>query len=88
MPPINRFPDMSTRLGAAFTRSWAVTPDDAVYLDELPRLVTCTGEGVIAWENEDGEAQVTPIGAYQVHVMRPARILATGTTATGIHAMA
>ena len=72
-------------LGSVPKTCFAITPSDTVDLAVAVRQVTIgTAGGVIVWHNERGTVQTTgplPVGT---HLMAAHRILATGTTATGL----
>lgn len=63
----------------------AVTPNDGADLVERVRMVTIgTAAGVIAYVGWDGVTYTTgplPLGSYPMYAKR---IMATGTTATGL----
>ena len=64
--------------------SFVVTPSDSVDLPDAIRAVTISGAGTLAWRGPDGVTNHTaalPAGTYTISADR---ILATGTTATGI----
>lgn len=69
---------------------FAVTPDDVTDLPVVPKAIYVGGAGTIVLRGIESEQDVTfvdvPAGV-QLQV-RPRRILATGTTATGIVALA
>jgi len=67
---------------------FAITPSDAVDLAITPRSVLATGAGTVAWHNRDGEPQITTFAAGERVPIRARRILATGTTATGLEGLA
>lgn len=65
-----------------------VTPDDAA---DLPggaaRCLFVGGEGAVAVRGADGVEAVFQSAARQYHPIRAIRVLAAGTTATGIIAL-
>lgn len=67
---------------------WEVTPSDSVDLIRPTRAVYAAGGGVIKWLNTAGEAQHSSIEPGERLPIKALRILATGTTATGIEALA
>lgn len=77
--------DMPRNINEPPKGSFVVTPNDGVDLPSAIRQITIgTAAGTIAWVNENGEAQATgplPLGTYPI---RAHRILATGTSATGL----
>lgn len=65
--------------------SFAITPNDGVDLTLAVRQITIgTAGGTLAWQGVDGVTQNTgplPVGTYPIAAHR---VLATGTTATGL----
>ena len=64
-----------------------ITPNDATDIAEQPAAIYVGGAGDIEMHGRDGVAATfadVPIG---LHALQPRRILATGTTATGIVAV-
>ncbi len=65
--------------------AFAITPNDSTDLTRAIRMLTIgTAGGTVAWQGVDGVTQTTgplPVGTY---VMSAHRILAAGTTATGL----
>lgn len=72
-------------LGAAPVDSFVITPSDTVDLPQAIRQITIgTTGGTIRWQNARGTIEDTgplPVGSY---MMAAHRIMATGTTATGL----
>lgn len=78
------FKSMARPLTAPALGSLAVTPSDSTDLATPVRAVTLQTGGTLAWINREGVAQATgplPAGTYPLMARR---ILATGTTATGL----
>lgn len=67
---------------------WEITPNDGTDLVRVTRAVRAAGAGVIKWHNRTGDLQTTTVGAGETVPIRARRILATGTTATGIEGLA
>lgn len=70
--------------GAPAVASFEVTPSDATTFPRAVRAVTINAGGTLAWRGDDGQVNQTgplPAGTYPLSADR---ILATGTTATGI----
>ena len=65
----------------------AVTPNDGVDLPELTRALNVAGAGNIALVTEGGSSVTINVAAGVVFPINARRILATGTTATGIVAL-
>ena len=64
--------------------SFPVTPSDSVDLASHIRQVTISGSGTIAWRNWNGEIETTGVLPPGSYAMMARRIMATGTTATGL----
>lgn len=79
------FKDFPHDITEAYRGSFAVTPNDAADLPVAIRALTIgTASGTVAWLDKDGTPHATgplPLGTYQ---MQAHRILAAGTTATGL----
>lgn len=79
------FRDMPRNINEAPYGSFVITPNDGADLPTAIRQITIgTAGGTIRWWNEYNEEQNTgplPVGTYP---MAAHRILATGTTATGL----
>lgn len=80
---------MSEKINPA-TKAMAVTPDDSNdFLDSsksvLCRGVSLTVGGNVSWLDENGVSRTAAaLAAGLIHPISTKRILATGTTATGI----
>lgn len=69
-------------------RRWAaVTPSDTVDFAVLPKAIRCNGAGNLSLVGSDGVAVAFAVAAGEILPVQPARINATGTTATGIVAL-
>lgn len=64
-----------------------IAPDDALDIDPLPRQVHVTGAGDVVLVSADGEEWTRTVAADTTINLRPVRIKATGTTATGIRGL-
>ncbi|MBL4757615.1 MAG: hypothetical protein JKY32_08250 [Rhizobiales bacterium] len=85
MPIQDRFHDYSPGPTGPLTGGFDVTPNDGADLSELPRALMVAGAGDVAVEFVDGTALTLPgLQAGVIYAVRVSRILATGTTATGI----
>lgn len=68
---------------------FAITPDDDTDLPFITRSVLAAGAGVIKWRNGlSDDVQHTSVEAGERVPIKALRILATGTTATGIEGLA
>jgi len=68
--------------------SWVeVTPSDTVDLTSVPRAIHVAVGGNVAMVDGDGNVATIVFGDGEDKRMRPVRINATGTTATGIVAL-
>lgn len=64
--------------------AFVITPNDSADLANPIRAITLNGAGKLVWQDSFGVAQTTadlPPGTYPMFARR---ILATGTTATGL----
>lgn len=77
------FPVYSPALSAPLTDWAAVTPSDTVDLPMRPRALFVGQAGNVVCRSLSG-SEVTFALSAGWHPMRPVRILATGTTATGL----
>lgn len=84
-----RFNSGSATVTSPATGAWLVSPSDTTDLPEVCRMITIgTATGAVSFIGLDGQTYTTgdlPIGS---HPMIAKRIMATGTTATGITAWA
>jgi hypothetical protein len=65
--------------------SVAVTPSDATTYDPPLRSVYVTAGGAVAFEGVDGLTDAWTVPDAFLLPVRVRRVLATGTTATGLH---
>jgi hypothetical protein len=65
-----------------------ITPSDTLDLPRVTREVYSASGGVVKWHNMLGEAQTTTIPIDGTRAIKARRILATGTTATGLEGLA
>lgn len=77
---------MSNRTFSA-TRWAAITPSDSDTIEPFPVAVYCGGDGDVVASGEDGTQATFAVSAGQTLLIQPLRILATGTTATGLIAL-
>ncbi len=84
---IDRFGTYSDTVSTQ-TRRWAVVvPSDTVDMIELPKAIRVDGGGTIVLRGDDGHAESFTVSDGETLPFRPTRVLATGTTATGIKAL-
>lgn len=62
----------------------AITPSDTDKLEPIPAAISVNVAGNIAIEGDDGNSEIITVVAGIQLGIQPHRILATGTTATGI----
>lgn len=67
---------------------FAITPSDSEDLAIATRSVYAAGGGVIKWHNMGGAEQHTTVADGERVPIKARRILATGTTATGLEGLA
>lgn len=68
---------------------WPITPDDDTDLARPTRQVFAAGGGVIKWLNQhNADVQHTTVAPGERVPIKARRILATGTTATGLEGLA
>ena len=65
----------------------AVVPNDGADLDEMTRAINVSGGGDVALVTEGGSSIIINVVAGIAFPITARRILATGTTATGIVAL-
>lgn len=74
-------------LGLVPITAWSeVTPSDANAIIPSPRSLLVTGGGTLALEDIDGRLITLTVSAGEIVNLMPAKVLSTGTTATGIYA--
>jgi hypothetical protein len=83
------FQSHADRLADPARRAFAVTPNDAAELQLLPKALLIGGAGTLTLRAIDAAADVTvTVVAGQCLPIRASHVRATGTTATGIVALA
>ena len=65
-----------------------ITPSDDTDLAMATRSVFAGGAGVIKWHNANGQVQHTTVTDNERVPIKARRILATGTTASGLEGLA
>ncbi|PCI45034.1 MAG: hypothetical protein COB49_10485 [Alphaproteobacteria bacterium] len=85
MPITDQYASFTPGLTGPVIGGFDVTPDDGADLSVLPRALMVAGGGDVAVVLKDGSGLTLPgLAAGVIYPVRAARILATGTTATGI----
>ena len=85
MPIIDQFASFSSDLTGPITGGFDVTPNDGVDLPTLPRALMIGAGGDVAMVLKDGTSlTLQGLATGVIYPLRAARILATGTTASGI----
>lgn len=81
----DEYESYATGLGAPLIGGFAITPSDSADLPTVTREIRITGSGgtiAVVWL--DGSTTTEPIESGAAASWRVRRVLATGTTATGI----
>lgn len=81
----DKFQLQATSLISPLIGGFAITPDDGNDLASTTRQIRVTGNGgtlSVLWA--DGSSSVEPVSSGDVWDWRIVRVLATGTTATGL----
>jgi len=85
MPITDRFESFTSGLTGPIIGGFDVTPTDGADLATLPRAIMVAGGGDLAVVLKDGSLLTLPgLAAGVIYPIRAMRVLATGTTATGI----
>jgi hypothetical protein len=74
-------------LDSPATKWFAVTPDDNTDLQAKPRALWIGGAGNVAINNGSQTVTLQSVPAGTLLPLRPDRVMATGTTASGIVAL-
>lgn len=69
------------------SRCRLITPSDTNLLEPRPDGLLVNGAGDVVIEDADGQQSTLKANAGGVLPVSPRRVLATGTTATGIHGL-
>ena len=80
----DEFEGYASGLTSPATRHTAITPSDSVDLDPRPRALRINVGGNIAIRDREGTDITYAVIAGEILPFRGVRVLATGTTATGI----
>ncbi|MFD2739610.1 hypothetical protein ACFSUD_08525 [Sulfitobacter aestuarii] len=85
MPLIDRFQHYSTGLTGPICGGFAITPDDAIDVASVTRAIILGTGGDVALRLRDGdELTLLNLAPGVIYPLRVSRVLASGTTATGI----
>lgn len=85
MPIFDQFQDYQTSLNSPVEGGFDVVPADGADLPAVTRGVMVTSAGDVAVKLKSGDTLVLPgLAAGVIYPVRVARVLETGTTATGI----
>ncbi len=85
MPIADKFSEYTSGLSSPIFGGFDITPDDATDLVSLTRAIILEGAGDVAVILKNGDAITLPVlAAGVIYPIRVARVLATGTTATGL----
>ncbi|NOR31756.1 MAG: hypothetical protein GQ539_11755 [Sulfitobacter sp.] len=85
MPTIDNFHDYSAGLTGPICGGFSITPDDAADIAQVTRAVMVSGAGDLSVVLKSGDTMTLPnLTAGVVYPFRIARVLDTGTTASGI----
>lgn len=83
----NPFQSRSPDLGGPATDILPVTPGDAVDLPHVALALYIERGGSISFVTERGQTRVVAVADHAILPVAARRVNATGTTATGIHAL-
>lgn len=78
------FKTVSKTLESPADRHFPITPDDTADLPIVPRSVRVGGAGTLVLRDAEGQDISYTVSDGEVLVFRPVRVLAAGTTATGL----
>ena len=85
MPTFDNFHDYSAGLTGPICGRFAIAPDDATDVAQVTRAIMVSVAGNVSVVLKSGDAVTLPnLMAGFVYPFRVARVLDTGTTATGI----
>lgn len=83
----NPFESRSPSLSGPATDIDPVTPDDATDLSRVALALYVETAGTLAIVTEQGASRSVTVADFSILPVGVRRVMATGTTATGIHAM-
>lgn len=82
---MDSFNNFTKGLTAPISNHYQITPNDSTDLATVPRAVYVGQTGNIAWVDKNGTSVIwVGVAGGSLLPIRPIRILATGTTATGL----
>lgn len=85
MPAVDKFEDHTEGLNSPASDYGAITADDNTDLDNLTRAIYVGGDGdLVVHDPEGNPVTFASLAAGTLLPIRAARVLATGTTATGL----
>lgn len=85
MPISDPFASHAQSLNGPVTGGFDITPDDGADLATLPRALMVSTVGEVAVIFADGSSVTLPgLTPGVIYPLRAARVMATGTTATGL----
>ena len=87
MPALDEFHDTAHSISAPAIRVEHVTPSDGIDLARVTRAINVAASGTVALTTIHGDTVDVFVAAGVVFPVRAKRILATGTTATGIRGL-
>lgn len=83
----NPFENRALPLSGPATDMVPVTPSDSADLNEVAVALYAEGGGSVSFVSVRGETRSVEVADFAILPVGMRRILATGTTATGLHAM-
>lgn len=87
MPALDTFETHATSVTAPATYIEIVTPSDTTDLVRVTRALNVATSGTVALVTADGQTVDVFVAAGVIFPIRATRILATGTTATGVRGL-
>ena len=85
MPIPDKFSDFTSGLSSPICGGFDITPDDATDLQGMTRAIVLGAAGDVAVVLKNGDTLTLPaLTAGVIYPVRVSRVLATGTTATGL----
>ncbi|TMV05598.1 hypothetical protein FGK63_16275 [Ruegeria sediminis] len=85
MPIADAYRSFAPNLTGPAVGGFDIVPDDGTDLPALPRALMVTVGGDVAVQFRDGATLTLPgLTPGVIYPLRPVRVLATGTTATGL----
>jgi hypothetical protein len=85
MPISDRFSEFTSGLSSPICGGFDIAPDDSADLQTVTRAFILGGGGDVAVVLKDGDTiTLSGLAAGVIYPLRVSRVLATGTTATGL----